>query len=176
MRTVRQWRIWLSEEVEHVVVRAAHEHHPVEIGGVLVGVSVRRRPWATAAAVVPSRCQTPTYYTLPQGARHVAVEAARKHDRRIGYVGDWHAHPADIGPSETDLATMRRLAADVDAGCPRPVLLIARRVGHEYRLDVWQFTGHTLRPLRVLAAGALSEAMIPKPTRRRPIRSRRRRR
>lgn len=155
MIVLRRWRIWVSENAAETLVAAAREHHPVEIGGVLVGVAVGGRPWVTEAVVVPSEKQTPTYYQLPEGARHTVVDAARERDSRLGYIGDWHAHPADIGPSDPDLTTMRELSSDRDADCPRPVLLIARRAGATYRLDARQFTGWRLRELRVIAAGAL---------------------
>lgn len=170
---LRRWRIWLSEDAAATVVAAAREHHPVEIGGVLVGVAVGGRPWVTEAVVVPSEKQTPTYYELPVGARHAVIDEARKRDTRLGYVGDWHAHPADVGPSGTDLTTMRALS-DRDADCSRPVLIIARRAGAAYRLDPRQFTGRRLRELRVIAAGALPLAEEKRMTRSRGARPKRR--
>lgn len=155
MIVIRRGRIWLSEDAAETIRAAAGEHHPVEIGGVLVGVSVEGRPWVTHAAAVPSEHQTRIFYELPEGARHGAVDEARDDDCRLGYIGDWHAHPVDSGPSDTDLTTMRELFADRDAACPRPVLLIARRAGGSYRVNAWQFTGRRLRNLRVIAAGAL---------------------
>lgn len=152
---MRRWRIWMSEEAAEAIGSAARDDHPVEVGGVLVGVRVGRRPWVTEAIAVPSEHQTPTYYELPAGARHAAVDAARQRDERLGYIGDWHAHPADVGASPKDVDTMRRLASDRDAGCARPVLLIARRVAQGYEIDAHQFTGRRLRDLRVIAAGRL---------------------
>jgi proteasome lid subunit RPN8/RPN11 len=151
--------MWLSESAAAAVVDAADGHHPDEIGGVLLGVSVARRPWATRAVVVPTARPSRTYYELPKGARPATVDAARRDDPRLGYVGDWHTHPFDMGPSGTDLATMRALARD--ASSVRPVLIIARCVGHRYRLDAWQFPGPSPRRLRLVAAGEL--APVPEP-------------
>lgn len=150
-----RWRIWLSEPALEDILSAAREHHPNEIGGVLIGVEAERRPWVTRAVTVSSRRATPVYYEIPAGARRRAVRSSRRDDPRLGYLGDWHSHPADIAPSGKDRETMAELAADRDAGCSRPVLLLARRRGEGYRLDVRQQAGSKLRELRLIIAGPL---------------------
>ena len=156
MANVRRPRIWLSEKAEAEVRRAADEAHPHEVGGVLLGVLVKRhRPWVVEAVVVPSEQARHAYYELPANARPQAVDAARHVDRRLGYLGDWHSHPADVGPSETDRRTMTALAADPEAQCSHPVLLIARRTPTGYRLDAREVAKRKLRKLRVIAAGGL---------------------
>lgn len=156
MASVARPRLWLSETAEAEIRRAAIDAHPHETGGVLLGVYVQRqRPWIVEAVVVPSQQAGHTYYELPPDARPEAVDAARRADKRVGYLGDWHSHPADVAPSETDIATMRRLAADAGAKCQHPVLLIARRTRAGYRLDARQLANRKLRKLRVIAAGGL---------------------
>jgi proteasome lid subunit RPN8/RPN11 len=153
--SVRRPRLWLRESAAADVTRAAGAAHPVEIGGVLLGVYVAgRRPWVVQAVVVPSQNATHGSYELPAGARPAAVDSARRIDTRMGYLGDWHSHPADVGPSATDVRTMKTLAAD-DALCPHPVLVIARRTRRGYRLDARQLARRNLRKLRVIAAGGL---------------------
>jgi proteasome lid subunit RPN8/RPN11 len=156
---LRRPRLWLSEQAAADIRAAAAAAHPVETGGVLLGVYVgRRRPWVVRAVVVPSMRAGHTSYELPPGARPTAVDAARRIDNRLGYLGDWHAHPRDADPSSTDVATMCDLAEDHDARCPHPVLLIARRTPAGYRLDARQLARRKLRKLRVIAAGGLPRA------------------
>lgn len=166
-----RWRIWLSEPALEQILAAAGEHHPDEIGGVLIGVETERRPWVTRAVTVPSRRATPVYYEIPAGARRQAVRRSRRDDPRLGYLGDWHSHPADIGPSGKDRETMADLAADRDSGCPRPVLLLARRRGEDYRLDARQQVGSKLRELRPIMAGPLEPdaSLRPPPRKRRRV-------
>lgn len=152
----RRWRIWLSEPAHEQILAAADEHHPDEIGGVLIGVENKRRPWVTQAVTVPSRQATPVYYEIPAGARQRAVRRLRRDDPRLGYLGDWHSHPAGIGPSDKDRETMADLAADRDSDCSRPVLLLARRRGEGYWLDAHQQVGSKLRELRLIMAGPLA--------------------
>jgi hypothetical protein len=124
---------------------------------VLLGVNVAGgRPWITEAAVVPSELATSTFYELPRDTRPRVVDEARLSDPRVGYLGEWHSHPADVGPSATDAATMRRLAADPDAGCPHPLLIIVRRTSDgAYWLDAREFSRRRLRQLDLIIAGDL---------------------
>jgi len=156
---IRRPRLWLSQRAAANIRRASDAAHPNETGGLLLGVYVgRRRPWVVQAVVVPSLYAGSTSYELPAGARPKAVDAARRMDKRLGYLGDWHAHPRDVGPSSADQATMRGLAGDQEARCPHPVLLIARRTPVGYRLDARQLARRKLRELRVIAAGGLPPA------------------
>jgi proteasome lid subunit RPN8/RPN11 len=155
MSGTRAWRIWLSEQAAELIVTAARDAHPDETGGVLIGVLLGSRPWVTDAILVPSEKSSPVYYELPEGARQEAVDRARLDDPRLGYIGDWHSHTFDIGPSQTDRTTMTRLAARGE-DCRRPVLMIARRRGEAHRLEAHQQVGRRLRLLHLLAAGPLS--------------------
>jgi proteasome lid subunit RPN8/RPN11 len=154
MSGARPWRIWLSEKAAEMIGEGARSAHPDETGGVLIGVSLGARPWVTEAVLVPSEKSSPVYYELPMGARQHVVDRARTRDSRLGYIGEWHSHTFDVGPSTLDRTTMTRLA-DRGQDCRRPVLLIARRRGEMHRLEAHQQAGRRLVPLRLLAAGSL---------------------
>jgi hypothetical protein len=126
--TAPLWRVWIAEEAAATVTRAAAAAHPRETGGVLVGVHTHgSRPWVTHAVELRSPKATGTFYEVPAGARRKAIARLRRRDPRLGYVGEWHAHPADVPPSPVDMETIAQLASDRDAGCDRPLLLVARR-------------------------------------------------
>lgn len=162
---LRLWRAWLSEDARRTIIAAAERAHPNETGGVLVGVLNRRRPWITEAIELPSPASNGTCYLLDGEARRAAVEAAQTQVPAVGYLGEWHSHPADVGPSTTDLATMKRLANDPDSGRRRPLLLIARRTGTTYRLDAREVSRLGHRPLRLVAAGTLAiDSVLSSPT------------
>jgi hypothetical protein len=147
-------RIWLSERAARLVQEAATDALPDETGGVLIGVSVDDRPWITDAILIPSQKSSPVYYELPGEARHAAVDGARDRDRRLGYIGEWHSHTYDIGPSHMDRTTMARLA-EHGGDCTEPVLLIARLRGGAHILEAHQQVGRLLKPLHASATGPL---------------------
>jgi proteasome lid subunit RPN8/RPN11 len=150
-----RWRAWLTESARDVITAAAAAAHPNETGGVLLGVLTRSRPWIITAAEVPHAEATGTYYELQGGAAPVIVDAMTVLDPRLGYLGEWHSHPADVGPSPLDAQSMRGVAADPTAGCEHPVLIIARRRGSNYELDARQLQRRRLRVLHVIDAGPL---------------------
>ena len=106
----------MSENVSAALRRYARKADPDETGGILLGVRTNGRPWITGAVEIASRDRGRSHYRLPAGATTPVVTRARQQDPRLGYLGEWHSHPADIGPSPTDRATMRRLALR----CPAP--------------------------------------------------------
>lgn len=165
-----RWRVWLSEGAEAVIQEAASTAHPKETGGVLIGVLAGSRPWVTHAVHAPSPTSTGTSYEIPAGARRKAVERERRVDPRVGYLGDWHSHPADVDPSRCDETTMAYVAEDPRADCARPLLFVLRRAGDDYWVDARQWMGRSLRELQVLQAGALAVGARARPPRRRTVR------
>lgn len=149
---------WLSEAAAQLVVESARRAHPCETGGVLVGVLVNGRPWITSAVEVPSASPGTSSYLIPKGARHRAVAHARAGDHRVGYLGDWHSHPADVGSSPTDAAALMRVARNRRAGCPHPLLMVARLRHDGYVPEVLQVDGDRLVATQLIAAGALPPA------------------
>ena len=154
MRDAR-WRAWLTENARDLIVDAAAAAHPNETGGVLLGVLAHGRPWITTAVEVPHQGASGVYYELADGAAPAIADAMTLLDSPLGYLGEWHSHPADVGPSELDARSMGAIAADATAGCARPVLIIARRRDTLYQLDARQLQRHRLRTLRLIDAGPL---------------------
>jgi hypothetical protein len=107
----------------------------------------------THAVEVRSRKSGPGYYELPAGARERVVKRLRRDDPRLGYLGDWHSHPADLDPSRTDADSMA--SASVTGDCRRPLLLVVRRAADGYEIDARQWTGAALRRLQVRGSGPL---------------------
>lgn len=159
----RRWRVWVSEGVADGLARAAERAHPFETGGILAGVLAAGRPWVTHVVEVRSATgPRPTYYEFPAATRANVIARLRSHDSRIGYLGEWHSHPADIGASPTDIESMRRISQVAD--CPRPLLIIVRKAEGSHVLDARQWTGRRLRPVRVVSAGGLHPAQGTKPS------------
>lgn len=170
----RPWRVWVSDPALADMIRTAAAAHPSETGGVLVGVVLGRgcdagRPWVTHAVEVRSRKSGPGHYELPAGARERVVKRLRRDDPWLGYLGDWHSHPIDLGPSVIDTRSIASISATGD--CVRPLLFVLRRAKDAYAIDGRQWTGASLRRLRVLGTGPLTpirtREMIRAPKRRR---------
>lgn len=161
----RRGRVWVSEDVADRLARAAEAAHPFETGGILAGVLAAGRPWVTHVVEVRSaNGPRPTYYEFPAATRANVIARLRRHDSRIGYLGEWHSHPADVGASPTDIDSMRKIGQAAD--CPRPLLVIVRKTEESHVLDAQQWTGRRLRPVRIVVAGGLHPAGTPHSRRR----------
>src|SRR5207249_7457050 len=82
------------------------------VGYLLDGVWSDKKPWITHAIEVSGAHRRSRRYVLPEGRTHAAVAELRKVDSRIGYLGDWHSHPAPCGPSRIDRETMAKFTKD----------------------------------------------------------------
>jgi proteasome lid subunit RPN8/RPN11 len=133
---------------------AASQAHPDETGGILVGVFTRGHPWVITAVEIPSLHRGHTHYLLPADTTRAAVLHLREHDARLGYLGDWHSHPRDVGPSSTDLASLTRISLS-QPRVPNPTQIVVRRTRHGYDLDARRIVTCVPRVCRIDMTGPL---------------------
>ena len=146
--------VFLSETASTAILEAAAFAHPCETGGLLLGVYQDSRPWVTHALVIPSAKASPSHYELPAGVTHALVDCARRVDGRLGYLGEWHSHPADLGPSQTDARTMRQLPPFRRRS---PLLLLARGGQTGYAIEVYEWSKRLRSSVNLRRTGNLPE-------------------
>lgn len=147
----------LSESAQVSMLAAAAKAHPNETGGILIGVHTRGEvPWVTHAIEIPTPDRGRHHYKIPAGATQPAVFAARHADHRVGYLGDWHSHPADTGPSPTDLATLA-LFSIKHPRTPNPTLIVVRNAPDGRVLDARRIVTLTPRLCDIRLAGGLPQ-------------------
>lgn len=108
-----------------LITAAAAAARPRETGGILLGwwdggqVAVRH------AVEVPDPEATAASWSRDELRAQVALDAAlAEHEHPwLGYVGDWHSHPAACGPSAQDLVSIRRASRQYD----QPLVLLIHR-------------------------------------------------
>jgi proteasome lid subunit RPN8/RPN11 len=134
-------KVMVTDEVMRGLRRAAAAGLPNEAGGILLGGLDGDRPWVSAFAEIPSVTPSPAQYRIPEGVTQEIVDATRQRDPRIGYLGDWHSHPANLQPSPTDRATSIRSASDPAAGIKNPLLVVARQTEVGWDFDFLEARG-----------------------------------
>jgi proteasome lid subunit RPN8/RPN11 len=107
--------ILIARAALDAVLTAGEQALPVETGGILLGFRAPGVLVVTRSLVVPDPRSSPHSYLL-RGRRAQALMAAARTDipAVVGYIGEWHTHPADAPPSRTDqraLGAAARLAA-----------------------------------------------------------------
>lgn len=142
---------WVSESAVQDICGAADRAHPLETGGVLAGVAgPNGRRWITHAVEIPGATASSNHYSLPSGSRQGAIDKLREVDSRLGYVGDWHSHPAHVGPSSTDINAICGVA-DEDG----TILVVAMRSTAGYLLTALTVVDRKTHRLALIAAGSL---------------------
>ncbi|OCB11773.1 MULTISPECIES: Mov34/MPN/PAD-1 family protein [Mycobacterium] len=127
-------QLWITEAARTAMTTAAARAHPDETGGVLTGVYLDGHPWIITAIEIPTTLRGRSHYRIPAGTTHAAVLTARAADPRLGYLGDWHSHPRDVGPSPTDLASLAMVSVK-NPRLPNPTQIVVRRSDYGYALD-----------------------------------------
>lgn len=102
---------------------------PLESGGVLLGYREDRRIVVTHALVVSADIAHTNRYIRDDVQANALLRqflVSREADDPIGYIGEWHSHPAPCGPSNIDVRAIRAIASNTDS----PIALIVHSPGH----------------------------------------------
>lgn len=152
----RNFSGWITEDAKELLIDASARSHPIETGGIIAGVFVDGRPWITHVKEIPSDERGHATYVIPAGETSPALAALRASDARVGYLGDWHSHPANVGASSLDFGTMKWLTHDGDV--PAPLLVIVRRDNVEgYVVETHQWGRHRSRRVQLAKSGPLPQ-------------------
>jgi integrative and conjugative element protein (TIGR02256 family) len=103
--------ILITRQVFDTTIADGTSALPNETGGILLGFRTPELIVATRAVTVAD----------PHSTRHDYLRRHRKAQARmaigrgdappvVGYVGEWHTHPACVGPSRTDLRALAAIA------------------------------------------------------------------
>jgi proteasome lid subunit RPN8/RPN11 len=144
----------IAETAQASMTAAAAQAHPNETGGVLIGVYDDGQPWVTTAIEIATSEKGRHHYKIPAGATQPSVLAARRTDHRLGYLGDWHSHPSDVGPSPTDLAVLGMFSVR-HPRTPNPTLVVVRNTVDGYALDARRIVAVVPRACRLRLTGNL---------------------
>lgn len=111
-------------DAHETIASATAKRLPLEAGGILLGYREGDHVVITQALVVDGGGATKDRYVrddVRANKRLAEFLSDRAEDDPIGYVGEWHSHPAPSGPSAIDRNAMR--AAAKAAGGPVALLV-----------------------------------------------------
>jgi proteasome lid subunit RPN8/RPN11 len=118
---------------------------------VIVGVMAQDQPWILAGVAVPNASSQLNAYVLPKNARPQSVALYRRIEPRAGYLGDWHSHPGNVGPSSLDIQSLKLLSrANVV-----PLLILAILVDQEFAVMGYRLKSGQLEAVSLEMSGPL---------------------
>lgn len=131
--------LWIDLDAAELILHLSRADYPRETGGVLAGfVSQDGMVITHASAAGPVAEQSRASFRRDGdfGQDHIdrifEVTAGRS-----DYLGEWHSHPAHVGPSGMDRRAMSRISNSPAYRTPKPILVIAQRT----RWRRWRLLG-----------------------------------
>lgn len=112
-------------DAAQVVSNAAAAALPRETGGLLLGWWDASKIIVRHAVEVPDPRATTNSWSRDEPRAQAALDAALAAHQHpwLGYVGDWHSHPADCGASSQDVISIRRASRQYT----QPLALLVHR-------------------------------------------------
>ncbi|MFF5794638.1 SAVED domain-containing protein [Paeniglutamicibacter sp. NPDC012692] len=106
-------KIKLSQDAYEAIATETAKHLPVETGGILLGYREGTNLVVTHALMVDGQGASGVRYVRDDVRANSILDAflaERDRDDPVGYIGEWHSHPAPHGPSPIDVAAIRETA------------------------------------------------------------------
>lgn len=118
-------RVAMNELVSLKMYKYSQSKHPVETGGLLLGWWNGDDIIVVDLIEVPDESASHTSWVRREAKSQSALDKTLKNaPNNLGYVGDWHTHPATIRVSNTDLSSLCRSSRQYD----KPIALAVHKV------------------------------------------------
>lgn len=114
----------------------------METGGILIGsLSGEGRLAVICEATSKPADSAAGWAWFKRGSEGLQTLLARKWDRGLHYLGEWHFHPGGgCQPSDPDKLAMTKIASDGRYDCREPILVIlGGKMPNNYKLSVSVF-------------------------------------
>lgn len=145
--TGRQIIVDVHPDVAEAIMTGAGAAHPRETGGLLLGWWAPGRIVVRHGVEVPDPAATTNSWNRNQPQAQAVLDAVldavlgKYQHPWLGYVGDWHSHPAACGVSSQDVTSIRRASWQYT----EPLVLLVHRADG----TVEQVVAHRGRTRRV---------------------------
>jgi integrative and conjugative element protein (TIGR02256 family) len=117
-------QVLVAREALDAAVEVGSAALPRETGGILLGFRIPDGLVVTRFLLVEDTGSSTHSYLLRRRPAQRQLDAVRRHaGSAVGYVGDWHTHPKDVGPSRCDVRSIA--AACRDAGGPVVLIVLS---------------------------------------------------
>jgi integrative and conjugative element protein (TIGR02256 family) len=164
--SVAKCDLLVAADAADLILRLSQRDWPLETGGALAGFATPEMIVIThATGPGPSAERRRSSFQRDGEFTQEAVDQIfEKTARCSDYIGEWHSHPAPVGPSTIDISAMAMISRSPEYRCPKPIMVIAQRSRwRKWRLLGFQWIDETLHHLsvRVQSAEQLPHPVTP---------------
>jgi len=130
----RKVKISIEQSAKTRIHGIAEAAAPNETGGILLGWWTKNGIVVESAIEVHDPAATGTSWARHEDTAQAALHAelGRLDHPWLGYVGDWHSHPATVGASGVDLASLVRASRQYKS----PLALVVHQPGGQFDVRV----------------------------------------
>jgi len=150
----------LSEQAITLAERHAIEAAPNELGGILVGWwEGRDTAVVQELLLVPDYQAGRSHYERGHSHAQAILDAYVRSgdDPRLGYIGEWHSHPAPQPPSSVDRSALAAIVRQAHS----PVALVVLALISDHEVVSHALIGRPRWPRRAAIEQAATERMTP---------------
>lgn len=155
--------VTVGEQAEVRMTFEARRTSGVETGGIIIGCPTSEGFYAHDVLVLPDKNAGYAHFTRDEGTAQEALDdyRATSDDDRLGYIGEWHTHPAPVGPSSTDRNTMNRFGRTFQQ--PLLLLVVALQPDNDvqFHATITRRLGTRTRPAAVRTEASRSTHVDP---------------
>lgn len=147
----------LAEKARRLILKESSHECPNETGGMLVGRFGGNRVLIEHATRPGPRAQRLSHRFKRDGdySQQVLDRIVAESKGERDYIGEWHSHPAQSGPSAQDVAAMSWIANNSRYAIDRPILVLCTcKSVDTWQLSFYLFDGQRLRKLKQSRGGA----------------------
>lgn len=146
---MRRRRLLIASRAAELILELSQRGHPHETGGALAGFTSPDEVVITHATGPGPQAEhgRSTFRRDGESTQDAVDRIFSETDGTSDYVGEWHSHPAPVGPSGMDRRAMSRISGNPAYRTPRPILIIAQKTRwRKWRLVAFRWIGD-LEPL-----------------------------
>lgn len=129
-------RVMVTEPVRQGLIERARLALPNETGGIMLGFMTQDGPLVTDLLEIVAVVSKRASFKIPKGLTQEIVRARKAGGEQIGYLGDWHSHPAPMGPSLVDFKTLAALSGK---GTNPRLIGLVRVDGDGWIVQMWRW-------------------------------------
>ncbi len=141
----------LADEARAKILEESKRCFPCETGGMLVGRVNDKGVQILCVTGPGPQAQHSEHEFRRDGeySQNVLDELVDNAQGEYDYIGEWHSHPANVGPSAKDFQSLRWIAQNNKYAVTNPILGICRkRTGNIWSLEFYVLRGRSVFKLR----------------------------
>ena len=133
--TEDQWKYWISPKTLSLIAEAGWAKYPKETGGILIGWQLGRIFYIeTAIGPGPNAIHKNNGFKRGGDFSQSQLDSiVLETHGQWDYLGEWHSHPHNVGPSSIDNNSMKKVQTSPEFNMLQPILGLIindRRVWH----------------------------------------------